>query len=255
MDKKKKFFIGLGILTVIYVAVMSLNLTHNNESDSSKGYSKGSVIKMLNSDNSELAGYFSVTSNIKQWFSFLLPKLELLSNTASSDFCTIKKENENYILLNKERPQCVLFVKKSNESARRASLTYEIMSNQTTDRALNINMHRAKVLNSATVRPNLTMSKSQLKISPNESSQSNKKDKTTVLMIFLVEIDHSFYQFNNPDKKNFQLKNFPPKANEKQVSFEVVENKFELIAPEKGGVLVLKCSDCSKNSVKIKTTD
>ena len=254
MDKKKKFFIGLGILAVIYTGVLSLNLTHDEETDGKKNsiseYSQENVIRKIKTDYSDL------TNTIKPWFSFLLPQLELFRNTISAEYCTIKKEGEYYILLTRKHPQCVLFVKKSKDSARLASLKYEVISNHAS-RALNLNMkvNRAKILNTAAVRSKLTLSKNRLKKFPDKLNHSNNKVKEKVLMVFLAGIDQSYYQFNNPDKKKFQLKYFPPKPNEKQVGFEVVDNKFELIAPEKGGVLVLKCSDCGNNSIKIKATD
>lgn len=257
MDKKKKFFIGLGILVILYVVVMSLNLTHEDESktakDSKSSYSKENVINMLKSDDSELDGYFSATSTIKQWFSFLLPRIELLNNGLPHGFCTIKNNGDDYILLSKEHSQCVLFVNKSDESARLAALVYEVVSNQTAARGPNLNKQKAKLINATAIRPKLTISKTQMVVLAEASKQSKKKD---VLMVFLAGVNQSEYQLKNPDKKKFQLKNFQPDDKEKQVAFKTLESKkFELIAPEEGGTLVLKCSDCSTKSIKIRPTD
>ncbi len=251
MDKKKKFFIALGVLVIIYAGVLSLNLSHDDEGNSNNPeseYSQDEVIKKIKTEYSKLA------RKIKSWSAFLLPELDLFGGKISPEYCTIKKNAETYILLDKDHPQCVIFVKKSNDSARLASLRYEVISNQAS-RALNLNMNRAKVINTTAVYPKFTTSKDRLKKSPGKSNPSNNKDKANVLMVFLAGINQSKYQFRNPDKKNFQLINFPPKSDEKQPCFEEVEHKFELIAPEKGGVLVLKCSDCRNNRIKITTAD
>jgi hypothetical protein len=258
VDRKKKFFIGLGILTVIYAGAISLNLTHDDEKEtrnnSKSEYSKEKVIEKIKSD------YSSFTDKLKPWFSLFLPELELFKDMTSSEYCTIEKGSKNndeaYILLNKEYAQCVIFVKKSDESARIASLIYEVTKNQSA-RGINVNMHRAKNLTAVPFRHELILSKSQIKTLPD---QSNKKDKTAVLMFFLEGVDQSYFDFKNSDyktskKKSSLLEKFLSKESEEQVIFVKKDNKFELTAPEKGGMFVLKCSDCSNNSIKIRTAD
>jgi len=249
VDKKKKFFIGLGILIIIYAGVLSLNLTHDEESESKKssksGYSQDEVIQKIKSD------YRDLSKNIELWLTPLLPGLDLFEEPVSADYCTIKKNPEPYILLNGKHPQCVLFVKQSSDSARLALLKYEVISNQAS-RALNLNMkNRVKLLNTAVMHSKSSLSKSKGKPSEDKSKPPNKWVKTNLSMFFLADVNESEYQCNNPDRKKFQLDNFPAEDNKQQAKFEVVDNEFKLIAPEKGGVLVLKCSGCTNNQIKI----
>ena len=250
MDNKKKFFIGLGVLVIIYAGVLSLNLTHNEESESKNslksGYSQDEVMQKIKTD------YRDLSKNIKPWLAPLLPRLNLFEEPVSAEYCTIIKHAGPYILLNGKHPQCVLFVKHSSDTARLASLQYEVISNQAS-RAVNLNMrrNRVKLLNTAVIHSGAGISKTLGKPSEDKSKPSNKGAKTKLLMVFLANVNQSEYQFRNPDRKNFRLDNFPAGDNEQQAEFKVVDRTFELIAPEKGGVLVLKCSGCTSNSVKI----
>ena len=249
MDNKKKFFTGLAVLVIIYAGVLSLNLTHSSKS----AYSRDKVMQKIKTD------YRDLSKKIKPWKAFLLPKLDLFEEPISAQYCTIKKNPEPYILLNAKHSQCVLFVKHSSDTARLASLKYEVISNQAS-RALNLNMKsrvksRVKLLNTAVMHPESSISKSQGKPSADKSKPSNEWVKTKLFMVFLADVNESEYQYKNPDKKNFQLKHFPPEDNKQQACFEDVDNKFELIAPEKGGVLVLKCSGCTNNQIKITAAD
>ena len=47
MDNKKKFFIGLGILSIVYIAIVGLNLTHKSEAKKDDPYSKEKVIDWM----------------------------------------------------------------------------------------------------------------------------------------------------------------------------------------------------------------
>ncbi len=258
MDKKKKFFIGLGVLTVIYVVVMGLNFTHQGESDGSAGnkFSESKVSNMIKKWKNDPNRPKSLTSAMeaKSMFSFLLPRLDLFDNKTDTDYCNVViNKDESFILLNQKRQQCVLFINKSKDSARLASLHYESESKQTASRGFNVNkMNKTMVSNTITthslIKPH--------KVQPGKTGK--QPPAQAVKMIFLKEIDQSYYNIENPDKKNFQLSNFTPRGKDKQATFDTIEkNEFELVVPEKGGVFVLKCTDadCNKNNIKIRQTN
>lgn len=242
---------------------MGLNFTHQGEADDSAGnkFSKSKVPNMIKKLKNDPDRPKSLTSAMwaKSTFSFLLPRLELFDNNTDTDYCNIvKKGDESYILLNQKRQQCVLFINKSKDSARLASLHYESESKQTASRGFNVNkMKKTMALNTFTTNTLIKSHKAQ--------SGKTTSGKTTrqspahaVKMVFLKEIDQSYYKFNNPDKKNFQLSNFNSIKKYKQAAFDTVEkNEFELVVPEQGGVFVLKCtnSDCNKNNIKIRQTN
>jgi len=233
MDNKKKFFIGLGILLVVYIAVIGLNLTHKNESNKNDPYSKEKVMSMLDNGGGTLQSFFSIAEDVKDIFSFLLPKIDLFNDqqvTVSSGTCELNDKEQRLTLTG--NGQCILLIKESDDSSRSFSFIYNRQEKSKSSRGVNkFNSKKLMLANAKAIQPQVMVGTIKWNNSKKPSANNN---------------DDKFLSLALKDSKKNEITDFSPMENDK---------KEEIIIAEKYDKIILKCLICEKYDIHIRQNE
>ncbi len=238
MDNKKKFFIGLGVVFIVYVSVVGLNLRHSDEKEKS---SKSKTETNIETENGLL---FNMSLDFKNFFIFLLPEVDLFNKEEISfNSKTVIKPNEpnpceidykNLWLTITENKKCMLKINKADSSSRQLTFIYKRVKNNESTRALNKFKKKLLLTNNKVVRPQLMIDKSKI-IRPNKI-QDNSTNK------IMNPLSLTFIKFNGEyvDKEKKEIKE---------------NEKVEFMIPQKGAELILECSVCQDYDLLITQND
>ncbi len=226
MDNKKKFFIGLGVLSVVYMAVLSLNLTHSNESNK---YSKEAVKQsILNGSPLPFNGFLD---GIQEVFSFFLPEIDLLDVSILTNNCQFDKKNK-YLIVTSQK-MCVLRIKPSEENIRKLSLIYKRQKKTANSRGGKpfIKSH-LMITKTAVLKPTVMMHAEAINGNNNSSGNSNSKKPSVEIIVINSDEDGS----------------------EKDKSIKENEMSHWNIL-DKGAEVSIKCNICQNYDVYISQND
>ncbi|MCW8928897.1 MAG: hypothetical protein OQL19_01510 [Gammaproteobacteria bacterium] len=238
MDNKKKFFIGLGVMFIVYVSVVGLNLKHSDKSETASENKAKTTIENKN------GWLYDMSSGFKNFFIFLLPEIDLFDKeevffvakafVKSNEVNPCEIDYKNLWLKITENKKCMLTINKADSSSRQLTLIYKRVKNNEATRGINKFNNKLLLANSKVIKPQLKIDRSKL-IKP------------------VLTPGHSENNISNPLSLTF-IK-FDGKSVDKEKKVIKENEKVQLMIPQKGAELILECSICQDYDLLITQND